>query len=99
MFVYNKNERKDWHMKILATPIDTIFFSTTDGALRPLRFKYTYGDDSKIVVVDRIIKVEKTKRAGEDALIFTCESIIENVKKIYELRYTLSTTTWVLYKM
>ncbi len=86
-------------MKIVAKPIDTIFLADKYGKIRPLRFKFEENGSSVIIVVDRIIKEEQTKRAGEAAFVFTCESEIEQIRKIYELRYTIANCTWVLYKI
>ncbi|MCK8061177.1 MULTISPECIES: hypothetical protein [unclassified Fusibacter] len=85
-------------MKLVARPIDAISWSNKNGDIRPLRFKFEDEDFSEIVRVDRIVKIEKTQRAGENAFVFTCESAIAGIRRLYELRYTLSNCTWVLYK-
>ncbi len=86
-------------MKIVAKPIEMIFRTTENGAIRPLRFKLQHDDDAKIVAVDQIIKVEKTLRAGKAAYVFTCQSTVEGVALLYELRYALDDCKWVLYKI
>lgn len=86
-------------MKLIAKPIDTIAWSAKTGEIRPLRFKFEDGDLSQVIKVDRILDVAKTQRAGENAIVFTCESDIKGERRLYELRYTLSTCTWVLYKI
>ncbi len=86
-------------MKIVAKPIEMIFRTTANGDIRPLRFKLQDGDDCQIIVVDQIVKVEKTLRAGIAAYLFTCQSTLDNNILLYELRYTLADCKWVLYKI
>lgn len=87
-------------MKIIAMPIEVIAWFGSNGDLRPLRFKYIDKKEEKsIVVVSSIIDVETTCRAGQEAIVFTCESVVNDLQRVYQLRYTLSNHTWVLYKI
>lgn len=86
-------------MKIIAQPIDTITWSKKNGEVRPLKFKWESDELSEVIKVDRIIKVEKTQRAGDHAYVYTCESTIKGIRRLYELRYSLASCIWVLYKI
>lgn len=86
-------------MKIIAEPIEAIAWNSKKGDIRPLRFQWQQDQESIVVKVERIQKVERTQRAGEAALVFTCESFIRGEQRLYELRYTLSNCQWVLYKI
>ncbi len=86
-------------MKIVAKPIDMIFRSTTSGQIKPLRFKIIDDQTAKVIEIDKIIKTEHSKLAGQDALIFTCQSIVDDIIKLYELRYNVTNCQWVLYKI
>ncbi len=86
-------------MKIVAKPIDMIFRSTSSGQIKPLRFKIIDDQTAKIIEIDKIVKIENSKLAGQDALIFTCQSIVDDIIKLYELRYTVTNCQWVLYKI
>lgn len=87
-------------MKVIAKPIEMLFISDQSGDVRPIKFRMKQEDKSLTTVkIDRILKKEATKRAGETAYVYTCESIIGSETKLYELRYTLSSCTWVLYKI
>lgn len=86
-------------MKLVAEPIDTISWTSKLGDVRPLRFQWERDHRREVVKIDRIHKVERSQRAGESALVFTCESCILGEQRLYELRYTLSNCTWVLYKI
>lgn len=87
-------------MKVIAKPIEMLSISDSTGDVKPIKFRIKLEDKSLTTIkVDRIIRRESSKRAGEVAYIYTCESLIQDELKLYELRYTLSSCIWVLYKM
>ncbi len=87
-------------MKVIAKPIEMLFLSDSAGDVKPIKFRMKLEDKSLTTIrVDRILKREATKKAGEVAYIYTCESLIQDELKLYELRYTLSSCIWVLYKI
>ncbi len=86
-------------MKIVASPIEMIAWVGTAGEMRPLRFKYLKKDNHQVITVDRITKVEKICKAGQDAVVYTCESQIDNILRHYELRYVVGEGVWSLYKI
>lgn len=87
-------------MKVYAKPIDVIVYATKEGQLNPVRFRIENKDESNTVIkVDKVISTERERLAGNDMLIFRCRSIINNVERIYEIKYELRTCKWMLYKM
>jgi len=87
-------------MKVIAKPIEMLSISDSTGDVKPIKFRMKLEDKSLTTIkVDRIIRRDSSKRAGEVAYIYTCESLIQDELKLYELRYTLSSCIWVLYKM
>ena len=87
-------------MKILAKPIEMIAWFTTDGSPRPVRFKIKNADESESVIkVDRVLSKDLEKLAGNKMLLFRCQSLIDDVAKLYELKYEISTCKWMLFKM
>lgn len=87
-------------MKIIAKAIEMVAWFTEDGTPNPVRFRVRSEDEStKIIKVDRVIFKEKERLAGNPMIVFRCQSIINNVNKIYELKYELNTCKWMLYKM
>lgn len=80
-------------------PIDMIAWFTREGIPNPIRYKLTSDDTSNIVVkVDRVITRSEEKLAGNRMLIFRCQSEINGLLKLYELKYELSTCKWYLHK-
>lgn len=87
-------------MKVIAKPIEVVAWFDLSGKINPVRFKITNEDESNSVIkIDRIICIDKEKLAGNNMLVFKCQSIIDGVERIYELKYELSTCRWILFKI
>lgn len=87
-------------MKVLMRPIEMIAWFTEQGIPNPIKYRTTLEDKSKVCVkVDRIITREEEKLAGNRMIVFKCESIIDGVERIYELKYELNSMKWYLFKI
>lgn len=87
-------------MKIIAKAIDMVAWFTDEGTPRPVRFRIKNDDDSITVIkVDRVLFKEKEKIAGNPMMVFRCQSIINKINKVYELKYEINTCRWILYKI
>lgn len=87
-------------MKILAEPIDAIVIFK--GKNKPKPFKFKYRDNNEVIHeirIDKILQEEETKIAGIKAFIYRCQSEIDGVIKVYELKYRIDECKWELYKM
>jgi len=86
-------------MRILMQPIEMIAWFTIEGIPNPIRYKLTSDDASSIVVkIDRIVTRSEEKLAGNRMFIFRCQSEVDGLLKLFELKYELSTCKWYLYK-
>ena len=87
-------------MKIVAKQIGVISWTNINGKINPVRFKLTKDDGSiSVIKIDKVISIEREKLAGNNMLVYTCQSIIKEVDRIYELKYELNTCKWMLYKI
>lgn len=87
-------------MKILAMPVDMVCWFEKTGNPHPVRFKIVKEDESETVIkVDRVVTVDKEKIAGNDMLVFKCQSAVNRVQRQFELKYELRTCKWILWKM
>lgn len=87
-------------MKVLAKPIDIVTWTDKTGAINPVRFRITNENESETVIkVDRIITHDLERLNGNKMHIYKCQSCINGIQKIYELKYELDTCKWVLWKM
>lgn len=86
-------------MKVVAKPIDMIAVFSKEGIPTPVRFKYCDDETAMVIKVDRVIIREAEKLAGNNMVVFRCQSTIDNIQKVYELKYELSTCKWILFKI
>lgn len=87
-------------MKVVRKPIDVSAIFYQEGAIVPIKFRMQKNDESWVVVkVDRVITKELEKLAGNKMWVFTCESTIEDMQRLYQLKYELDTCKWMLFKI
>jgi len=88
-------------MKIVKIPIEMIACFSEKGIPHPLKFKIakTWDGPPTIVKVNMIIHMESEKTAGNPMYVFRCQSTIDDVLKVYEIKYELSTCKWFVYKI
>jgi hypothetical protein len=87
-------------MKIVARPVEMVAWFTQEGIPKPVRFRLINEEGTyTIIKIDRIVSKDREKLAGNEMLIFTCESMIKGIQKIYEIKYELRSCKWILYKM
>lgn len=87
-------------MKILAEPIEAAVWFKSKEKPQPVKFRYSDGEGVvRRVNVDKIISVDEVKTAGIRAFVYRCQSEIDGVMKVYELKYLISDCRWELYKM
>lgn len=82
-------------MKVVSKPIDVIAYSNKDGDIEPIRIRL----DEKVIRIERILAREVEKLCGNYMEKFTCTSTINNVEKIFEIKYELKTHKWILFKI
>ncbi len=78
-------------MKLLNHPIEMIAVFDIDGKITPAKFRY----EDKVVRVEKIIKRQKEKLAGNERWVFTC---MHQQNYLYELKYEIDTQKWFLFK-
>jgi hypothetical protein len=86
-------------MKILAIPIHIICSFDAEGNVKPRRCKVEGENGAKVFNIDRILKRETEKLAGNPMLLFTCESVIEGQMWNYQLKYEIFTNKWMLFRI
>jgi len=87
-------------MKVYMKPVKMLSYTQENGIQIPLRFQLKTRDDELITVkIDRITEKNQEKLAGNKMYIYKCQSIINGVERIYELKLEASTMKWYLYKM
>lgn len=86
-------------MNQVNVPVQVIVHCEAGGDLQPLRFRY---EDEKHVIhtiqISQITDCRKTNFVGIDALHYICKGEDAEKEHMYELRYTINTHKWVLYR-
>ncbi len=87
-------------MKVLMKPIKMIAWFEENGKLMPIRYQLENSESEKISVnVDKVLLMQEEKLAGNKMFIYKCQSVLNGLERIYELKYELYTCKWFLYKM
>ncbi|HHY14300.1 MAG TPA: hypothetical protein GX526_06660 [Thermoanaerobacterales bacterium] len=87
-------------MKILMKPIEMIAYFKEEGIPKPIRFRTSSANGlHRVIKVDKIITKTQEKLAGNNMYVFRCQSCINGMEKMYELKYELSTCKWFLFKI
>ena len=86
-------------MKVVAKPIEVVAWFDSIGNVSPVRFRIIQDEETTTVIIDKVIRQTKERLAGIDMLAFTCQSLIKDTKKTYEIKYELCTCRWVLFKI
>lgn len=74
-------------------------FDTT-GILSPIRFRIQNEDGQKQVVrVEKIIKKDIEKLAGNKMIVYTCQSSINGESRLYTIKYEIDSCKWFIYKI
>ncbi|MBU3185685.1 hypothetical protein [Clostridium estertheticum] len=86
-------------MKIIAKPVEMLLWTDINGKMNPVRFKIANEDESIYVIkIDKVLTIDREKLAGNNMLVYKCQSVIKGAERLYELKYELSTCKWMLYK-
>ncbi len=87
-------------MKVLALPIEVISYTDNKGSIRPIRFRIQIDDElMQVIKIDKVLVKETEKLAGNIMIVYKCQSLIDNVIKLFEIKYEISTCKWILFKI
>lgn len=87
-------------MKVINKNIDLLCWFDKKGTPHPLKLRLTNEDGiSTVIKIQKVIKKDTEKLAGNRMLVFTCQSIINNTLRCFELKYEIDTCKWFLFKI
>ncbi len=80
-------------------PVDVISMCSADGCIRPLRLRLEdEGHQLVRVDIDEVISIRQVQYVGIEAFIFLCRATVQKKRWLFELKYTLRTHVWCLYR-
>lgn len=87
-------------VKRVIKPIDMIAWFSDEGIINPMRFRIKDGINEDIVIkVDKIFRRNQIKSAGKAVMVYDCQSVINKLEKLFQLRYEVEGCRWFLYKI
>lgn len=87
-------------MKVIAKSIAVVARFKENGLPEPVKFKIMSEDKTYIeCMIDRIIQSNIEKYAGNNMIVYRCQSVINGTAKVYEIKYEISTCKWILFKI
>ncbi len=80
-------------------PIQVIVHCGAEGDLQPLRFRYE-DEDHRVhtVHVQQVTDSRRVEFVGIAAMLYLCKALVEGKEHLYELKYTIHTHKWVLFR-
>lgn len=87
-------------MKVIAKPIEMVAWTDTNGKMNPVQFKIANKDESiSVIKIDKVLTIDREKLAGNNMLVYKCQSVIKGSERLYELKYEFSSCKWILWKL
>lgn len=87
-------------MKVLILPIEVISYTDNKGAIRPIRFRMQIDDElMQVIKIDKVLVKEIEKLAGNIMIVYKCQSLIDDVIKLFVIKYEIATCKWILFKI
>lgn len=87
-------------MKIIAKEIEMVAWFRINGDVQPIKFRMKEpGKEWISVRVDKVMDRKKERIAGNEMLVFKCQSYVQGMEKVYEIKYDIESCQWILFKI
>ena len=81
-------------------PIEMICVCGADGKLTPLRFRMEDEEHClQTVAISQVLCSKPIQYVGIDAIQYLCKAKSGEQERLFELRYTLNTHIWTLFRV
>lgn len=81
-------------------PVEMLSVCSPEGSLRPVRFRYEDETHAvQTVQISEIVSQKKISYVGIEAIVYICKAHIEELERLFELKYTVQTHRWVLFQV
>ena len=80
-------------------PVYVISMCSADGEIRPLRLRMEDENHQLLRIdIDEIISMKPIQFVGIEAQIFLCRAMVQGKEWMFELKYTIRTHNWCLFR-
>lgn len=87
-------------MNTINIQIEMISVCSADGHITPLRFRLEDEENClQTVSISQVMYAKPIRYAGIDAIQYLCKAILEEKERVFELRYTIKTHRWSLFRV
>ena len=80
-------------------PVQVLAACGVDGQMQPLRFRF---EDAEHVLhtvrISEVLDSRMVEYVGIEAFLFVCKAVTEGAERLFELRYTVRTHRWTLFR-
>jgi len=87
-------------MQVLDMPIEMVSYTDNKGYINPIRFRLFLDKvPMQVIKIDKVIEKDVGNFAGINMIVYTCQSLIDDATKLFEIRYEIQTCKWILYEI
>lgn len=87
-------------MEIVMKDVEVIAWFKKGEHPCPIRIRIKDEDKGNVVIsIENILFSEVEKYAGNIMILYRCKTTIDNIEKIFELKYEIATCNWFLYRI
>lgn len=86
-------------MRAIMQPVDMIAHFPMNGLPRPMRFRVKDENGEYLAInIERVLTKSEEKVGREIWLLYRCECVVHNQKRLAEFKYENGTCRWFIYK-
>ena len=79
------------------SPVDVIAVCSTDGSIKPLRFRMEDEDHQLLRIdIEEVISSKEIQYVGIEVYVFLCRATVRGKESVFELRYMIRSHNWQL---
>ena len=77
------------------SPVDVIAVCSTDGSIKPLRFRIEDEEHQLLRIdIEEVISSKEIQYVGIEAHVFLCRAQVRGKESVFELKYTIRSHNW-----
>ena len=85
---------------ICNSPVDVIAVCSTDGSIKPLRFRMEDEEHQLLRIdIEEVISSKEIQYVGIEAYVFLCRATVRGKESVFELKYTICSHNWCFMRM
>ena len=79
------------------SPVDVIAVCSSDGSIKPLRFRMEDEEHQLLRIdIEEVISSKEVQYVGIEAYVFLCRATVRGKESVFELRYMIRSHNWQL---